>query len=83
MISKATLPSNLRVTDIVSEKLLFALPNAELRPGSSPWLPEQQDFDRAAPNRRGIIATGSGYYIMRDRPNLVIDETAAMFQAAQ
>ena len=80
MISKATLPSNLRVTDIVSEKLLFALPKAELGPGSSPGYPSIRILTELL---RTAGASSPRVVGMRDRPNLVIDETAAMFQAAQ
>jgi pimeloyl-ACP methyl ester carboxylesterase len=77
------LPPNLKVTDIVSQlpspRPLKDVPG----PGSAPWLEVHRDFDKAAPNRRGILATGSGHYIMRDRPELVVDEVAAMFVALQ
>jgi pimeloyl-ACP methyl ester carboxylesterase len=73
-----TLPSSLKVTDIVQEKTPLPPPLDQ-----APWLQVHQEFDKAGPNRRGIIATGSGHYIMRDRPDLVVDEIAKMFQAVQ
>jgi pimeloyl-ACP methyl ester carboxylesterase len=76
------LPENLKITDILSEKQAPRT-NVAPGPGSASWFRAHQEFDKAARSRRGIIATGSGHYIMRDRPELVIDEIAAMFQAVQ
>src|SRR6516225_9207182 len=53
------LPPNLRITDIVSEKQMIPPPNEELGPGGAAWLRVHQDFDKAGPNRRGLIATGN------------------------
>ena len=80
---KVLLPDNVKVTDIVSDKPLIPPPNEEIGPGSAAWLRVHQEFDRAAPNCRGVIAKGSGHYIMRDRPDLVVDEIAAMFRSTQ
>jgi pimeloyl-ACP methyl ester carboxylesterase len=72
-----TLPANLRITDIVAER-----PPAQ-PPDDAAWLRAHQEFDKAAPNRRGVIAAGSGHYVMLRRPELVIDEITAMFQAVR
>jgi pimeloyl-ACP methyl ester carboxylesterase len=78
-----TLPASLKVTDIVSEKPPPPPLNEAPGPGSAAWLQVHQEFDKAAPTHRGIIATGSGHYIMRQRPDLVVNEIGAMFQAVQ
>lgn len=70
------------MTDIVSEKPPPP-PLGDIGPGGAAWLRVHEEFDKAAPNRRGVLATGSGHYIMRDRPDLVVDEITAMFQATQ
>ena len=78
-----TLPPGLKVTDIVSEKPPPPPLNEAPGPGSAAWLQVHQEFDKAAPKRRGIVATGSGHYITRDRPDLVTGEIAEMWRAAQ
>ena len=80
---KVTLQASLKVTDIVSEKPPPPPFNEAPGPGSAAWLQVHQEFDKAASTHRGIIATGSGHYIMRQRPDLLVDEIAAMFQAVQ
>ena len=72
-----TLPTDLRVMDIVAQHPPMQPPD------DAAWIRVHQDFDRQSPNRRGVIATGSGHNVMRDRPALVIDEIVAMFQRAQ
>jgi pimeloyl-ACP methyl ester carboxylesterase len=71
------LPAGLPITDIVAEHPPVPPPD------DAGWLPAHRAFDKAAPNRRGVFATGSGHYIMRDRPELVVDEIVAMFHATQ
>jgi pimeloyl-ACP methyl ester carboxylesterase len=73
----APLPANLEFTDIVAEKPPVPPPYDTAR------LRAHQDFDKAALNRRGVVATGSGHYVMRDKPELVTNEIAAMDLAAQ
>jgi pimeloyl-ACP methyl ester carboxylesterase len=72
-----TLPASLRITDIMAER-----PPAQ-PPDDAAWLRVHQEFDKAAPNRRGLIATGSGHNVMVRRSELVIDEIVAMFEAAR
>ena len=80
---EVSLPPNLRISDIVAEKALIPPPNEELGPGGAAWLRAHQEFDKAAPNRRGVMASGSGHIVMRDRPELVVDEIVAMFRTAE
>ena len=63
------LSPTLKITDIVSEKLYFPPPLEDFGPGGAAWLRAHEEFDKAAPNRRGVLATGSGHDIVRDRPD--------------
>ena len=83
MMREVTFPPTMRVTDIVSEKPLVPRPNEEIGPGGAAWLRAHQEFDKAAPNRRGLVAKDSGHIVMRDRPDLVVDEIAAMVFGAR
>lgn len=69
------LPADLRITDIVAERPPLTPPDD--------WIAAHRAFDRGGRNRRGVFATGSGHYVMRDRPDLVIGEIVAMWRAVQ
>jgi pimeloyl-ACP methyl ester carboxylesterase len=62
------LPLNLPVIDITAEHTWVDAPDelAAMRRAHS-------EFVAASPNRVAIFAKGSGHYISRDRPNIVID----------
>jgi hypothetical protein len=59
---------NLRIIDITAEHSWVDTPDelAAMRRAHS-------EFVAASPNRQAIFAKGSGHYISRDRPNIVID----------
>jgi pimeloyl-ACP methyl ester carboxylesterase len=62
------IPLNLRIIDITAEHSWVDAPDelAAMRRAHS-------EFVAASPNRQAIFAKGSGHYISRDRPNIVID----------
>lgn len=47
------------------------------------WRHAQQQFVAAAPNRRLLVATGSGHYVMNDRADLVIKTVSTVYHAIQ
>jgi pimeloyl-ACP methyl ester carboxylesterase len=62
------IPLNLPIVDITAEHTWVDAPDelAAMRRAHS-------EFVAASPNRVAIFATGSGHYVSRDRPELVID----------
>jgi pimeloyl-ACP methyl ester carboxylesterase len=70
-------PAGLRITDIVAEKPPMPPPD------DARWIAAHKLFDKGGGDRRGVFATGSGHYVMRDRPDLVVGEIVAMVQAVQ
>ncbi len=62
------IPLNLRIIDITAEHTWVDAPDelAGMRRAHS-------EFDAASPNRVAIFAEGSGHYISRDKPDIVID----------
>ncbi len=44
------------------------------------WRQAQQQFVAAAPNRKLLLAKGSGHYVMNDRPDLVIKAISALYK---
>jgi pimeloyl-ACP methyl ester carboxylesterase len=61
-------PSSIPVIDLVSEHPPFSDSGDVTR-----WKECHRQFVSAQPNRQGITAHGSGHYIYRDNPSLVID----------
>jgi len=47
------------------------------------WRQAQRQFVAQAPNRRLVLAIGSGHYIMRDKPALVVSTIARLYRASQ
>jgi len=68
IMRKTTFPQTIPVIDLVSENPPFSNPEDISR-----WKDCHRQFANAAPNREGIIAYGSGHYIFRDNPPLVVD----------
>lgn len=64
----APFPASIPVIDLVSEHPPFSAPEDRER-----WAACHQQFVQGAPNRAGIVAYGSGHYIFRENPSLVID----------
>ena len=67
------IPQTLPVIDIVAEKTWADTPEelAAMRRAHA-------DFVAASPAREAVFANGSGHYVMRDRPELVIDAVERM-----
>jgi pimeloyl-ACP methyl ester carboxylesterase len=66
-------PANLPVIDIVAERSWMDAPE-ELRD----WHAAHAAFDAQSPARETVQATGSGHYVMRDKPDLVVDAISRM-----
>jgi pimeloyl-ACP methyl ester carboxylesterase len=65
---KVNVPLNLPIIDITAEHTWVDTPEeiAAMRRAHAEFVP-------ASPNRVAVIAEGSGHYVSRDRPNIVID----------
>jgi pimeloyl-ACP methyl ester carboxylesterase len=74
LLRRVTFPPNIPVTDIVAEKSHF--PDAA---DFETWKACHQEFVKASPNRRAILASGSGHYIYRSNPKLVIDAIVSQY----
>jgi pimeloyl-ACP methyl ester carboxylesterase len=61
-------PLNIPVTDIVAEKTPF-----EGTPDAKRWKRCHQQFVASSPKREGVMAYGSGHYVHREKPDLVVD----------
>ena len=70
---RAPFPRAVPVVDVVAEHPPFASPR-----DVTDWHRAHRRFVAAAPNRRLVTATGSGHYVMRDRPQLLV-RTIAQF----
>ncbi|MBE1160174.1 alpha/beta fold hydrolase [Dyella acidiphila] len=68
VMRKVAFPPSIPVTDIVSQHPPFSS-EAERQH----WEDCHQQFARAATNRKGILAVGTGHYIFHDNPALVIN----------
>lgn len=68
VMREAPFPASIPVIDLVSEHPPFTAPEDRER-----WAACHHQFVRGAPNRAGIVAYGSGHYIFRENPSLVID----------
>jgi len=68
VMRSAPFPSSIPVIDLVSENPPFGDIADRAR-----WESCHKQFAEAAPNREGIVAYGSGHYIFRDNPALVIN----------
>ena len=66
-------PSSLPIVDIVAERSWIDQPDevAAMRR-------EHASFVAASPQREAVFATGSGHYVMVDRPDLVVDAIARL-----
>jgi pimeloyl-ACP methyl ester carboxylesterase len=72
-VRSVALPLTLPVIDIVAEKTWADTPEelASMRRAHA-------DFVAASPAREAVFASGSGHYVMRDRPEVVIDAVERM-----
>jgi pimeloyl-ACP methyl ester carboxylesterase len=67
------IPLSLPIIDIVAERTWIDLPEEveALRR-------EHASFVAASPEREAVFAAGCGHYVMRDRPDLIVDTTARL-----
>lgn len=72
---QVSFPTTIPVIDIVAET-----PPHDTKEENDRWKQAQQKFVAAATNRQLIMASGSGHYIMRDKPDLVIRTITKLYQ---
>ncbi|MFC6101582.1 hypothetical protein [Olivibacter domesticus] len=72
-IRSIAFPTSFPIIDLVSDKL------SDDSTEVADWKRCHADFVSEAPNRTGIRAAGTGHYIYRDNPQLVILSIASMY----
>ncbi len=72
---QVSFPATITAIDIVAET-----PPWETKEENARWRQAQKQFVAASTNRKLIMATGSGHYIMRDKPELVIKTVSQLYQ---
>jgi pimeloyl-ACP methyl ester carboxylesterase len=72
-VDATELPLPLPVIDIVAEKTWVESPEEV-----SAMRREHAAFVAASPHREAVFAAGSGHYVMKDRPDLVVEATSRM-----
>ena len=72
---RAPFPRAVPVVDIVAKHPPFASPR-----DVADWQRAHRRFVAAAPNRQLVTATGSGHYVMRDRPQLLVRTIAQFYR---
>lgn len=73
LMRKTPFPASVPVVDIVAEKT-FGKDSDEQR-----WQSCHRAFVEMAPNREGIFAYGSGHYVYKENPALVVNAIAKMY----
>jgi tetratricopeptide (TPR) repeat protein len=74
VVRKNPLPTNLSITEIVSEKTLF-----EGTPDADRWKACHAEFASASPNRKSILAYETGHYIFFSNPQLVVNAIITLY----
>ena len=74
IMRETTFPLHIPVIDIVAERTPF-----DGTPDDERWKNCHQQFVMASPNRKGIIAYGSGHYVFREKPDLVFDAIVKVY----
>jgi pimeloyl-ACP methyl ester carboxylesterase len=74
IMRKSAFPSSIPVIDLVSDH-----PPFEDAADRARWALCHKQFADAAPNREGVVAFGTGHYIFRDDPALVVDAIVKMY----
>jgi pimeloyl-ACP methyl ester carboxylesterase len=69
----ASIPLSLPVIDIVAETTWVPSPEEIAAMGR-----EHATFVAASPHREAVFASGSGHYVMKDRPEVVVDAVSRM-----
>ena len=74
-LQRTPFPATVPVVDIVAERPPFNAPQ-----DVADWKRAHRRFVAAAPNRRLLTATGSGHYVMKDRPQWLVQTIAHFYQ---
>lgn len=74
VMQKAPFPLNIPVLDIVSDRTPFS-DTTDIKD----WKLCHQQFGVSAPNRKGMIAYGTGHYIFMDNPALAVDAVVMQY----
>ena len=72
---QVSFPKAIPVIDILAQTPPWESEDERLR-----WRQAQERFVAASPKRKLILAIGSGHYIMRDKPQFVLDAVAKMYK---
>ena len=68
LMRRTAFPLNIPVTDIVAER-----PPVDGIPEAKRWKACHRQFVAASPRRKGVTAYGSGHYVYKEKPDLVLD----------
>lgn len=68
LMRRTVFPLNIPVTDIVAERT-----PVEGTPDAKRWKMCHEEFVAASPKRKGVMAYGSGHYVYKEKPELVLD----------
>jgi len=74
VMHSAPFPDRIPATDLISEKTPFN-DSADI----ADWIHCQQAFGRSAPNRKSVMAYGTGHYVFLDNQALAIDAIAMQY----
>jgi pimeloyl-ACP methyl ester carboxylesterase len=75
LVRATRIPLSLPIIDIVAERAWVESPEEILA-----MRREHAAFVAASPDRGAVFAAGSGHYVMRDRPDLVVDATSRLLE---
>ena len=68
LMRRTPFPLNISVTDIVAERT-----PVEGTPDAKRWKSCHEQFAAASPKRKSVMAYGSGHYVYKEKPKLVLD----------
>lgn len=77
VMRRTAFPPRVPVVDVVAERTLY-----DGTPDAARWTRCHAQFVAAAPAREGVTAYGSGHYVFRDSPELVIAVVAKAYAGA-
>jgi len=74
LMERMPFPARVPAIDIVSDKTPFSDTADAQR-----WKTCHRQFADGAPNRQGLVASGTGHYVYKDNPALVVNAVAKMY----